>query len=281
MAQLGINLGLLILQVLNFIIVLILLYKWAYTPILNMLAKRRAAIAQGLEDARIAAEARANAEAEARQIIAKAQSEAAERVREATQRAESVALEVKNEAEGDAVKIREEALTDASVERERLLGDLRGQVAALAMAAAQKLIGEALDEKRQRSLINEFFSGVKSGKVVVLEDADMHGASAEIVSALPLTDSEKESVRQEIVSKVGAQTVAFRVDPKILGGLVVKVGDKVLDGSVAGQLEIHAPESQLKYSYFHQIFAQGVFSLGVLFRRESELFLDRLAANGL
>jgi F-type H+-transporting ATPase subunit b len=237
MAQLGINLGLFILQVLNFVIVLILLYKWAYTPILNMLAKRRATIAQGLEDARIAAEARANAEAEARQVIAKAQSEAADRVREATQRAEAVALEVKAEAEGDAIKIREAALTDASIERERLLGDLRGQVAALAMAAAQKLIGEALDEKRQRSLITEFFSGVKAGKVVVLEDADLHGASAEIVSALPLTDGEKESVRQEIVSKVGAQTVAFRVDPKILGGLVVKVGDKVLDGSVAGQLE--------------------------------------------
>jgi F-type H+-transporting ATPase subunit b len=105
------------------------------------------------------------------------------------------------------------------------------------MAAAQKLIGEALDEKRQRSLINEFFSGVKAGKVVVLEDADLHGASAEIISALPLTDGEKESVRREIVSKIGAQTVAFRVDPKILGGLVVKVGDKVLDGSVAGQLD--------------------------------------------
>ena len=89
---------------------------------MNMLAKRRAAIAQGLEDARIAAEARANAEAEARQIIAKAQSEAAERVREATQRAEAVALEVKAEAEGDAVKIREEALADSAIERERLLG---------------------------------------------------------------------------------------------------------------------------------------------------------------
>ena len=238
MAQLGINLGLLILQVLNFAIVLILLYRWAYTPIMKMLAKRRDTIAQGLEDARIAGEARANAEAEARQVIAKAQSEAAERVREATQRAEAVALDVKADAEGDAVKIREEALSDAGLERERLLGDLRGQVAALAMAAAQKLIGEALDEKRQRSLINEFFSGVKAGKVVVLEDADFQGASAEIVSALPLTDSEKESVRKEITSKVGAQTVAFRVDPSILGGLVVKVGDKVLDGSVAGQLEV-------------------------------------------
>jgi len=235
---LGLNLGYLLVQIFNFFIIFIVLRAWVFIPIMGMLEKRRAAIAQGLEDARIAAEARANAEAEARQIIAKAQSEAAERVREATQRAEAVALEVKAEAEGDAVKIREEALSDSALERERLLGDLRGQVAALAMAAAQKLIGDALDEKRQHSLINEFFSGVKAGKVVVLEDADLRGAAAEIVSALPLTDTEKESVRQEIVSRVGAQTVAFRVDPNILGGLVVKVGDKVLDGSVAGQLEI-------------------------------------------
>ncbi len=115
MAQLGINLGLFLLQVLNFAIVLILLYNWAYTPDLEYAGEaRKRKIAQGLEDARIAAEARANAEAEARQIIAKAQAEAAERVREATQRAEAVALEVKAEAEGDAVKIREAALADVS-----------------------------------------------------------------------------------------------------------------------------------------------------------------------
>jgi len=104
------------------------------------------------------------------------------------------------------------------------------------MAAAQKLVGEALDEKRQHILIDEFFSGVKAGKVVVLEDQEAKAASAEITSALPLTDKEKDVVRQDIIARVGAQTVAFRVDPNILGGLVVKVGDKVLDGSVSGQL---------------------------------------------
>jgi len=238
MAALGINLGFLVFQILNFTIVAILLYKWAYTPILKVLETRKTKIAQSLEDARIAAEARANAEEEARQIITKAQAEAAERVREATQRAESAGNDVKNQAEAEAAAIREQAKADAGLERERILGDMRGQVAALAMAATQKLIGEALDEKRQRELIDQFFSGVKSGKVIVLEDVDLKGATAEIVSALPLTDAEKESVRREITSKVGAQTVAFRVDPNILGGLLVKVGDKVLDGSVSGQLEV-------------------------------------------
>ena len=237
MAALGINLGFLIFQILNFAIVAILLYKWAYQPLIKALETRKQKIAQSLEDARIAAEARANAEEEARKILAKAQSEAAERVREATQRAEAAGVDVKLLAEEDAARIREQGKADAALERERILGDLRNQVASLAIAAAQKLIGEALDEKRQRVLIDQFFSGVKAGNVIVLEDSVLKGATAEITSALPLTDAEKDAVRSDITSKVGAQTVAFRVDPDILGGLIVKVGDKVLDGSVAGQLE--------------------------------------------
>jgi F-type H+-transporting ATPase subunit b len=234
---LGINLGYLLVQIFNFLILFIVLRAWVFIPIMGLLDKRRAAIAQGLEDARVAAEARANAEEEARKILAEAQTEAAALVREATQRADSAGNELKVEAENEAAEIREQAKADANLERERILADLRNQVATLAMAAAQRLIGDALDEKRQRGLIDQFFSGVKSGQVVVLEETQIKGAAAEITSALPLTDGEKEIVRREITSKVGAQTVAFRVDPNILGGLVVKVGDKVLDASVAGQLE--------------------------------------------
>jgi F-type H+-transporting ATPase subunit b len=114
---------------------------------------------------------------------------------------------------------------------------LRGQVAALAVAATQKLIGQTLDEKRQHALIDEFFSGTKGGKVVILEDASFKGESAEVTSALPLSPAEQDSVKKELLSKLSAHVVTFRVDPTILGGLVVKVGDKVLDGSVAAQLE--------------------------------------------
>jgi F-type H+-transporting ATPase subunit b len=237
MAALGINLGFFLFQVFNFIIVLVILNMMAYKPIVNALENRKKKIAQSLEDARIAAEARANAEADARQILAKAQAEAAEKVREATMRAETAAQDVSAQAEAEAVKIRSDAQADATAERDLILSNLRGQIAALALAATQRLIGDALDEKRQHILIDEFFSGLKAGKVVVLEDADLKGASAEITSALPLNDAEKDAVRQQITSKVSAQTVAFRVDPNILGGLVIKVGDKVVDGSVSGQLE--------------------------------------------
>jgi F-type H+-transporting ATPase subunit b len=237
MEALGINLGLLIVQIIAFIIVFLTLNAWVYKPMLNMMETRKQKIAQGLEDARVAAEARANAEKEAAKIIAEAQAEASKVVREATERAASAGKDVKAAAEAEAAKAREAAMADAELERNRILGDLRGQVASLAIAAANKLVGEALDEKKQRALLDEFFSGVKSGKVVVLGEADFKGDSAEVTSALPLSKDEEEAVKKDVLAKSGAQAVTFRVDPSILGGLVIKVGDKVLDGSVAGKLE--------------------------------------------
>jgi F-type H+-transporting ATPase subunit b len=238
MDKLGINLGYFLFQVFNFAVMVILLYAWAYKPILRSLENRRSKITQGMEDARVAAEARANAEKDAAKIIAESQAKASQMVRDATERAELAAKDVRAAAEGEAGKAREAALAEVQEERNRILGDLRGQVATLSIAATQKLLGEALDEKRQHALIDEFFSGVRSGKVVVLEGAEIAGASAEVTSALPLTKDEQDRVKQDVLVKMGRQaSVTFRVDPSILGGLLIRVGDKVLDGSVAAQLE--------------------------------------------
>lgn len=238
MEGLGINLGYLLVQVFNFLIIFVILAAWMYKPLLNMMKERREIIAKGLEDARIASEARDNAEKEAEEILAKAQQESGKIVREATERGEQVRVEIKEAAETEIVKLREDAAADAQQEKEKILGDLRGQVAALSIAAAQKVIGESLDEKRQRALIDDFFSGVKTGKVVLLEGKSISGISAEVTSALPLTKKEQETVSKDVVGKLGeSATISFRVDPNILGGLVIRIGDKILDGSVAGKLE--------------------------------------------
>ena len=237
MEALGINLGMLIVQIIAFTIVFLTLNAWVYKPMLNMMETRKQKIAQGLEDARVAAEARADAQKEADKILVDAQAEAAKIVREATERAAVAGQDVKAAAEAEAAKAREAAMSEAELERNRILGDLRGQVASLAIAAANKLVGETIDEKKQHALLDEFFSGVKSGKVVVLDNASFKGETAEVTSALPLSKAEEEVVSENLLNKVGAKEVAFRVDPSILGGLVIKVGDKVLDTSVAGRLE--------------------------------------------
>ena len=185
---------------------------------LNMMETRKQKIEQGLEDASIAAEARADAEKDAAKITAAAQAEASKIVAEATERAAAAGKDVKAVAEADAAKLRESAMAEAQMERNRILGDLRSQVASLAIAAANKLVGEALDEKKQRALLDEFFSGVKSGTLVVLSDADFKGDTAEVTSALPLSKDEEDAVKNDVLAKAGAKDVFFRVDPSILGG---------------------------------------------------------------
>ena len=178
MEKLGLNLGFLIVQILNFAIIMVVLIAWIYKPLMKSMTKRREKIEQGLEDARIAADARANAEKDAEVVLSDAQNKAVQIIREATEKAEAANKDVKKAGEAEVEKMRQAALVDIAQAREKELVNLRGHVSALAIAAAQKIIGEALDEKRQHALVNEFFSGIKSGKVVVLQDADFKGKEA-------------------------------------------------------------------------------------------------------
>jgi len=235
---LGINLGYLIVQIFNFLVVVFILSRFVFKPILNMLANRKETIEQGLEDARIAGEAKAQAEEQAADIIAEAKQKAREETRLAAEKAEQLVLEIKAEADQDIMKQRQAIQDEAEDIRNQALGDLRGQVAALAIAAANKVIGESLDEKRQRALIDEFFSGIKGKDVLVLDDIELEGASAEITSALPLTEKEQDIIRKKLLAQLDENAVVeFRVNPSILGGLLVRVNDQVLDGSVAGKLD--------------------------------------------
>jgi F-type H+-transporting ATPase subunit b len=226
MEALGINIGYLLTQIFAFLILLLLMIGWVYNPILRVLEERKARIAKGLEDARQAAIARDNADAEARKILDAARNEAAKIRSEAAVQAEETAGSIRTQAEREAKSIVAGAGEDAEAERNRILSELRSQVAAIAIAAAQKLVGDALDEQRQRRLIADFFAQVPANVT------DMRGDRAEVTSALPLTEAEQASIRQTIQ----ADTVNFRVDPAILGGLVIRVGDRVVDNSVANQM---------------------------------------------
>lgn len=225
LTPLGINAGFLIAQIINFLVVFLALRFLLWKPLVNMLDSRSAKIQKGLEDAAVAANARRNAEVEAEKITASARADVSKAVEEGRVRGEEVRKQIVAEANAEAEKIRTEARAAAAAERDQQLAGLRGQVAAISIAAAQKLLGESLDQKRQQSLINEFFAKVP-------DTAKKLGGKVEVVSAMPLTDDEKAKAKSEI----GAEEVSFVVDPGILGGLVVRSGDRVVDGSIRSGL---------------------------------------------
>jgi F-type H+-transporting ATPase subunit b len=75
-------------------------------------------------------------------------------------------------------------------------------------------------------LIADFLAKVPAGV------SNLRGDTAEVTSALPLTEAEQDQVRQAL----NASNITFRVDPTILGGLKVRVGDQVIDDSIASRM---------------------------------------------
>jgi F-type H+-transporting ATPase subunit b len=222
---LGINLGFFIAQLVNFGIVFFLLARFVWPRVTTMLDERQERIAKGLEDARAAEEARENAERERDKILSQARAETQRLMDEARQRSEEQAKQVVREAQREADEVRAEARTHAEQERDQLLADTRGQIVSLAVAAAERLIGESLDKQNQQAIIQRFFAEVP-------DEAKNLGDTVEVVSAVPLTDGEKA----EIKKITGAETITYQVNPNILGGLVLRSGEQVVDGSVRGDL---------------------------------------------
>ena len=225
MDALGINLGFFIAQLVNFGLIFLLLAKVVWPRVLKMLDERSERIAKGLEDARAAEEARENAERERDKLLTQARAEGQKLIDEARQRGDEQVRQLVREAQSDADAIRNQARLQAEEERNRILAETRGEIIALALAAAERLIGDSLDEKRQKAIIKKFFAGVPA-------EARGLGSAVIVVSAVPLADEEKA----EIAKITRAKEIEYRVDPSILGGLILRAGDKVVDGSVRGDL---------------------------------------------
>lgn len=227
---LGINPPFLLSQIVNFCILLILLRLLLYKPALKAIEQRRATLEKGFQDSEAAQKALANAEAEKQRILEEARAEANKLRAEATQQAAQAAAKIKADAQAEAERIKAEAQAVLAAERDKMLSELRGQIASLAIAAANKLIGESLDRQRQEALIADFFARVPAH---VRSQLSGQPEAAQVLSAVPLTPEEQARIKDELA----CAAVEFRVDPRLLGGLQVRIGDRVLDGSVAGQLE--------------------------------------------
>ena len=244
MEKLGINLGYLLVQIINFSVIFLIVRHFAMVPLMDMLEKRRSKIERSIVEADEALDEAENAREEAARVVSEAQTKANIILRETSQRAEEAGREIRAAATAEAAKDRDATMQELAVERDEMLHKIRSHVSDLSIAAARRLIGDALvrDETYHHSLLKEFFSGIKDGEVIAFEDNELEGVMdvevAEVISALPLTEEEQELVRQKLLDSLrNLIDISFRVDPSILCGLIVRVGDHMLDGSVNRQLE--------------------------------------------
>lgn len=139
-----------------FFVLLAVLAKWAFPPILGYAQAREERIQEQLDEAEAAREeARAALEAQ-RAELARARQEAQAVIAESKQDAESVRQELLTKAKAEQQEVVDRAKREIEREREQALESIRREAVELSIAAASHLLGRKVDTDEDRRVVREF-----------------------------------------------------------------------------------------------------------------------------
>jgi len=158
--RLGINLGYLISQIVNFVLLLIILRMFLYKPIVGMLDRRREKIKTDLQEAEQARSQAETAKQEYEKQLEEAREERRSILAQATEQAEKMREEILTKARAEAQELVTKTQDEMEYQRRQALLGAQDQMVDLAIAAAAKVVGESLDEQAHRRLIQGFIAEV-------------------------------------------------------------------------------------------------------------------------
>jgi len=151
-------------QVVNFIILLGILYLIAYKPLMRMLNERSQKIKEGMEQAEQIKEQAERADEEVKKRLGVASSEGQEVVAQAVKAGEGLKQKAQQEAKREAEALLDRARTEIGRERDEAIGELRKEFADLTIMAAEKVIDRSLDKKAHRQVIDKVLKESKTLK---------------------------------------------------------------------------------------------------------------------
>jgi F-type H+-transporting ATPase subunit b len=153
--QFGWNLKLFLSQVISFVIVALLLRKFAYKPILAVLEQRRQQIAEAQLNAEKIKQQLAEAEQRHAEILSKANAQAQKMIDDARESASHVAERKQQEAVAAAEQIMAKAREASAIEHEKTMTDLKRELGRLVVDTTAKVTGKVLTADDQRRLQEE------------------------------------------------------------------------------------------------------------------------------
>ncbi|NJN16998.1 MAG: F0F1 ATP synthase subunit B [Oscillochloris sp.] len=160
MEALGINLNLFLAQLINFGVVIALLWVLLYKPVQNMLNERTKRIEQSLRDSEQVQQQLANAKRDYDAEISRGRQEAAGIVAQAQDRAKAQEAEILAQARREADRIRDDARAQSAQERDQLLREAKSQIAELVTLTATQVLGAELKAQGHDKLIEESLSAL-------------------------------------------------------------------------------------------------------------------------
>jgi len=161
---LGISLPVLLAQVVNFSILMGLLYLVAYKPLMRMLDERSLKVKESMQQAEQIKKESEEADAQIQKRLEEAGKEGREMVAQAAKLGEELKNKARSEAKIEAEKLISRARTEIEKERDEAIGELRREFADLTILAAEKVIDRSLDKAAHRQIIDKVLEESKTLK---------------------------------------------------------------------------------------------------------------------
>lgn len=156
------TLGTILAQMLNFFILVWILARFAYKPLVSMMQERKERIAKDLADAQAARDEAEQFKADYVAQIANARQEAQQIVEKAVQQAEATTREQLAAAREQIEREKERARQDIVNERDRAMNNLRNEVISLSVAMATKVVAKDMDSETNTKLIEDAIAKLDS-----------------------------------------------------------------------------------------------------------------------
>ena len=162
--QLGVDWGKLLVQAFNFLILLFLLQRFAYKPLLRIMDERSTRIRSDLDEARRLREEGERDRETYRGQLSRARDEARSILEEANGVASRIRTQALADAEAQNTALLQRARDEIAREKETAIAELRREVADLAIMAASHVVGRSLDDADRRRLVDEALTEVQAAR---------------------------------------------------------------------------------------------------------------------
>jgi F-type H+-transporting ATPase subunit b len=161
----GLEFGQIVTQIIGFLIAILILKRFAWKPLLSMLEERRTKIKAEFDTIDEEKKKTEDLYVDYEKKLQEIDSLARVKIQEAAREGQKMADEIKEEARKEAREIVYKTREDVERDIEKAKVQLRDEVISMTMQITEKLIGEKLDEEKDKKLVARFVDDIKQGKV--------------------------------------------------------------------------------------------------------------------
>ncbi len=229
-------------EIINFFILLWILKKLLYNPVISVLKKRKEYINEKIEEAEKAELELKKIKDEYNQILKKMEelkkTKIAQISKEVQQEKEKLYTQMKKELDAE----RQKFLESLEIEKKEAINELKEETVRYSLKFVSKLLSEISDKNIHRKLLNIAVEGIKN---INTEEIDNISAELKerntvtVETAYPLSELDIKNIKKVIKDMFGVDvTIKTEERKNLIAGVKIHIASKMIDSSLEGQISV-------------------------------------------